>query len=122
MKKAPEHYSGTCPSKMKFVGMTPMEKSSVALRCGVEFPCVGACVQDFEASCPLGWDKDIDGWCIAGTGYTGPCVRLLLLQMLFFNAWRGPFTAVNFSPGAPETICWMVCDLFSFAREGAMKR
>lgn len=73
---APEKYDGACPPTLKLGGMTPVEKSKKAAKCGTEFPCLGACIEDFEGDlCPVGWDMDIDGWCVAGTTYSGKCVR-----------------------------------------------
>lgn len=72
---APENYKGDCESVMKFEG-TALERSSSAMKCGAVFACAGSCFEDFEgADCPLGWGLDLDGSCVANSGYAGPCVR-----------------------------------------------
>lgn len=71
---APVTYQGKCSSKQEFGGMTSQQKRQQAARCGVLFPCVGACSADFSASCPFGWSLDSNGDCLAPSAYTGACV------------------------------------------------
>jgi CPW-WPC domain-containing protein len=58
---APLGYDGLCPGEVAFEG-SPKEKSLLAARCGADFPCVGACSQDFSAEFDF-------------AEYSGPCVE-----------------------------------------------
>ena len=69
---APENYAGECSPKMQFENLTPLEKSTLAAKCGATFPCLGSCVEDYDAACPLGWSVDVDGSCTAPDSYEGP--------------------------------------------------
>jgi CPW-WPC domain-containing protein len=71
----PEGPTEQCGSKFRFQDMTVEEKEQLALICQVEWPCSSSCLQDFEVSCPEGWDevsKDA-GFCVAPVTYAGSC-------------------------------------------------
>merc|ERR1712217_462402 len=72
--QVPLGYTGACASVMSFGGLTPAQKSSLAVTCDADFPCIGASMPDMAASCPDGWALDAAGFCEAPFGYAGPCV------------------------------------------------
>lgn len=94
--KAPSHYDGSCPEVLDLRGAAPQACDAFVLLClhvcfavscrarphlqdksrtcsDVEFPCVGACTQDFSQSCPAGWTLDGSGSCAAPASYSGQC-------------------------------------------------
>jgi len=95
-RKAPKNYAGVCGAVMNQGGLTAQEKHARALKCGVLYPCLGSCSQDFSKSCPLGWSEDINHDCLAPVAYSGKCVT------------RKSFTEM----GAVDKSTWAkVCDV-----------
>jgi len=72
--RAPKDYQGKCTLTVKWGGLTPQQKSQQASKCVVEYPCVGQCTPDFSKPCPVAWSEDVNGDCLAPSGYTGRCV------------------------------------------------
>jgi CPW-WPC domain-containing protein len=72
---APIEYTGNCPARMSYAGLTPLEKSMQALGCNAFFPCMGSCTKDYEQLCPDGWAAEAGGACTAPDSYAGRCVR-----------------------------------------------
>jgi CPW-WPC domain-containing protein len=72
---APMEYTGNCPAKMSYAGLTPLEKSMQAVGCSSFFPCMGSCAKDYEQLCPDGWTAEAGGVCTAPDSYAGRCVR-----------------------------------------------
>ena len=72
---APIEYTGNCPAKMSYAGLSPLEKSMQALECNSFFPCTGSCAKDYEQPCPDGWTAEAAGACTAPDSYAGRCVR-----------------------------------------------
>ena len=79
--------------------LTPSEKNAKAVACRAAYACLGsvplksapasadlllggaACVANWGAACPGGWELDELGYCRAPTTYAGPCaVRMKMAQ------------------------------------------
>lgn len=76
---APALYDNHC---LKHVRMHSEEfKRSFAAECGVHWPCLNSCSQDFGQPCPEGWGA-FEGVCEAPATYVGPCAPFANLQDL----------------------------------------
>ena len=72
--RAPLGYMGPCSGAIHFEeDATPDAKRRRASACDAQFPCKGACTQDYGAVCPSGWTPE-GAECVAPAGYTHPCV------------------------------------------------
>ena len=71
---APLGYRGPCSGVITFEeDATPDAKRRQASACDAQFPCKGACTQDYGAACPSGWVAE-GSECVAPAGYTHHCV------------------------------------------------
>lgn len=71
---APRNYAGSCRLKFQLGGLSARQKQEQASMCDAEYPCFGACSQDYARKCPLGWELDVNQECLAPADYSGGCV------------------------------------------------
>jgi CPW-WPC domain-containing protein len=68
---------------VKFGGMTPVEKSEAAFKCGeTKFPCLDEClVREYDETCPERWTP-VPGTskCVAPPDYVKPCIKVYDFQ------------------------------------------
>lgn len=80
--QAPSNYTGKCSSRMKFVNLSPKNKSIYSNICDVRWPCMKQCEHDYSVLCPEGWIPREDGTCVATSSYKGSCDKVLYLKNL----------------------------------------
>ena len=64
--------ASTCLPSYKFSAMSISQKEELASVCGFEWPCRGACDENYDAPCPEGW-ASIGDECVGPLTYAGDC-------------------------------------------------
>lgn len=64
--------ASTCLPSYKFSAMSVSQKEELGSVCGFEWPCRGACNENYDAPCPEGWTS-IGDECLGPRTYAGDC-------------------------------------------------